>query len=290
MTMMNIRSCIRKGIFVTILAAASLLLTGCVDQHPEGTKTATQTETVESMLTITDPVEKQAVEVIRMKELPLSERPYEKCVHYGPEVLSDSELLAAVIRTGSRGEKAVDLAERVLCHLPGKHLGGLFHISMEQLQEIHGIGMVKAVQLKCMAEFTKRMVRSSMPAEKLKCNEPEQVAAYYIQQMRFLETEQVRLLVLDGKNALSKEIVISNGSFNASAAAPREIFYNALKHKAVNIILLHNHPSGDPTPSREDMLMTKRIQEVGHMIGIELLDHIVIGDNRYISFRESGYL
>ena len=134
------------------------------------------------------------------------------------------------------------------------------------------------------------MVRSSMPAEKLKCNEPEQVAAYYIQQMRFLETEQVRLLVLDGKNALSKEIVISNGSFNASAAAPREIFYNALKHKAVNIILLHNHPSGDPTPSREDMLMTKRIQEVGHMIGIELLDHIVIGDNRYISFRESGYL
>lgn len=237
-----------------------------------------------------DHKEKQAVEVIRMKELPLSERPYEKCVHYGPEVLSDSELLAAVIRTGSRGEKAVDLAERVLCHLPGKHLGGLFHISMEQLQEIHGIGMVKAVQLKCMAEFTKRMVRSSMPAEKLKCNEPEQVAAYYIQQMRFLETEQVRLLVLDGKNALSKEIVISNGSFNASAAALREIFYNALKHKAVNIILLHNHPSGDPTPSREDMLMTKRIQEVGHMIGIELLDHIVVGDNRYISFRESGYL
>ena len=84
--------------------------------------------------------------------------------------------------------------------------------------------------------------------------------------------------------------MISNGSFNASAAAPREIFYNALKHKAVNIILLHNHPSGDPTPSREDMLMTKRIQEVGHMIGIELLDHIVVGDNRYISFRESGYL
>ena len=150
--------------------------------------------------------------------------------------------------------------------------------------------MVKAVQLKCMAEFTKRMVRSSMPAEKLKCDDPEQVAAYYIQQMRFLETEQVLLLVLDGKNALSQEIVISNGSFNASAAAPREIFYQALKHKAVNIIVLHNHPSGDPSPSQGDMLVTKRIRDVGHMIGIELLDHIVIGDNRYISFRESGYL
>lgn len=237
-----------------------------------------------------DQTEKRTVETVCMKELPMSERPYEKCVRYGPEALSDSELLAVVIRTGSRGEGAVDLAKRVLCHLPEKNLGGLFHISVEQLQEIHGIGMVKSVQLKCMAEFTKRMVRSSMQAEKLQCNEPEQVAAYYIQQMRFLETEQVRLLVLDGKNALSKEIVISNGSFNASAAAPREIFYNALKYKAVNIILLHNHPSGDPTPSKEDMLMTKRIQEVGHMIGIELLDHIVIGDNRYISFRESGYL
>ena len=237
-----------------------------------------------------DHKEEQAREVVRMKELPLSERPYEKCVHYGPEALSDSELLAVVIRTGSQGEKAVDLAERVLCHLPERHLGGLFHISLEQLQEIHGIGMVKAVQLKCMAEFTRRMIRSSMPLEKLQCSEPEQVAAYYIQQMRFLETEQVRLLILDGKNALRKEIVISNGSFNSSVSAPREIFYNALKHKAVNIILLHNHPSGDPGPSREDMLLTKRIRDVGHMIGIELLDHIVIGDNRYISFRESGYL
>ena len=234
--------------------------------------------------------EEETENTITMKELPFSERPYEKCFRYGTEALSDSELLAVVIRTGSHGEKAVDLARRVLCHLPGGHLGGLFHISLEQLQEIHGIGMVKAVQLKCMAEFTKRMVRSSMPAEKLKCDDPEQVAAYYIQQMRFLETEQVLLLVLDGKNALSQEIVISNGSFNASAAAPREIFYQALKHKAVNIIVLHNHPSGDPSPSQGDMLATKRIRDVGHMIGIELLDHIVIGDNRYISFRESGYL
>ena len=98
------------------------------------------------------------------------------------------------------------------------------------------------------------------------------------------------LLVLDGKNAVIQEIVISNGSFNASVASPREIFYNALKHRAVSILLLHNHPSGDPSPSREDMLLTKRIREVGQMIGIELVDHIVIGDNRYTSFRESGYL
>ena len=227
---------------------------------------------------------------IRMKELPLSERPYEKCLRYGPEALSDSELLAVVIRTGSRGEKAVDLARKVLGSLPQKNLGGLFQVSLKHLQEIRGIGKVKAVQLKCMAEFTKRMVRCSMPLEQLKCSEPEQVAAYYCQQMRFLETEQVLLLVLDGKNAVIQEIVISNGSFNASVASPREIFYNALKHRAVSILLLHNHPSGDPSPSREDMLLTKRIRDVGQMIGIELVDHIVIGDNRYTSFRESGYL
>ena len=202
---------------------------------------------------------------IRMKELPLSERPYEKCLRYGPEALSDSELLAVVIRTGSRGEKAVDLARKVLGSLPQKNLGGLFQVSLKQLQEIRGIG-------------------------KVKCSDPEQVAAYYCQQMRFLETEQVLLLVLDGKNAVIQEIVISNGSFNASVASPREIFYNALKHRAVSILLLHNHPSGDPSPSREDMLLTKRIRDVGQMIGIELVDHIVIGDNRYTSFRESGYL
>ena len=229
-------------------------------------------------------------EKIRMKELPVSERPYEKCVRYGPEALSDSELLAVVIRTGSQGEKAVDLADRVLCSLPERHLGGLFHISLAQLQEIRGIGPVKAVQLKCMAEFSKRMVRSRIPVSRLQCNEPEQIAAYYLPQMRYLETEQVLMLVLDGKDAMRGEIVISNGSFNSSMAAPREIFYNAIKNKAVNIILLHNHPSGDPTPSREDMVMTKRVSDIGQMIGITLLDHIVIGDNRYISFRESGYL
>ncbi len=125
-----------------------------------------------------------------------------------------------MIRTGSRGEKAVDLARKVLGSLPQKNLGGLFQVSLKQLQEIRGIGKVKAVQLKCMAEFTKRMVRCSMPLEQLKCSEPEQVAAYYCQQMRFLETEQVLLLVLDGKNAVIQEIVISNGSFNASVASP----------------------------------------------------------------------
>lgn len=225
-----------------------------------------------------------------MKELPVSEQPYEKCLMNGPGCLSDAELLSVIIRTGTNGEKAVDLSRRILQSLPGKCLGGLFQISLEQLQEIHGIGKVKAIQLKCMAEFSRRMVRSSMSSCKLCCTEPEEVAAYFMQQMRYLETEQVRLLILNGKNTLMRDVVISNGSFNASFASPREIFYYALKHKAVHIILLHNHPSGDPTPSREDIYLTKRLADSGKMIGIPLLDHIVLGDNRFVSLRQSGYL
>lgn len=224
-----------------------------------------------------------------MRQLPVSEQPYEKCQRYGPECLSDAELLSVVIRTGSQGERAVDLARRVLKSLPEECLGGLFQISLEQLQEIHGIGRVKAVQLKCMAECSRRMIQSQMPQPELCCSEPDLVAGYFMQQMRFLETEQVRLLILNGKNMLMRELVLSNGSFNASVASPREIFYYALKHKAVRILMLHNHPSGDPTPSREDMTVTKRVLDSGQMIGIPLLDHIIIGDNRFVSFRKSGY-
>jgi DNA repair protein RadC len=225
-----------------------------------------------------------------MKELPPEERPYEKCELYGAGILSDAELLAVVIRTGSRGEPAVDLARRLLRSLPGRSLGGLYETSLEQLKEIRGIGRVKAIQILCIGELARRAARACRPPETISCREPEQVAAYYMSQMSFQETEEVRLLILDGKNALTHEITVSHGSFNASFAAPREIYYYAVKHKAVSIILLHNHPSGDPTPSREDMLLTKRLAEVGNMIGIRLLDHIVIGNGRYVSMRESEYL
>ena len=225
-----------------------------------------------------------------MRELPVSEQPYEKCQNYGPESLSDAELLSVVIRTGSQGERAVELARRVLKSLPGERLGGLFQVSLEQLQQIHGIGRVKAIQLKCMAEFSRRMVRSQIPPSQLCCNEPEQVAAYFMPQMRFLETEQVRLLILNGKNTLITERILSEGTFTASVSSPREIFYFAVKHGAVRILLLHNHPSGDPTPSRADMVTTKRIADSGRLLGIELVDHIIVGDNRYISFRASGFL
>ncbi len=226
---------------------------------------------------------------ITMRELPVSEQPYEKCTKYGPQSLSDGELLSVIIRTGSCGECSLDLSRRLLLNLPGQTLSGLYHISFEQLCDIKGIGKVKAIQLLCLTEIAKRLMRTQTLTEEFICNEPSEIAACYMPLMRFLETEQVRLLVLNGRNVLTKEMILSSGSFNSAMALPREIFYYALKHKAVSIILLHNHPSGNAAPSREDMLLTKRIAETGKLIGIPLLDHIIIGNNRYVSFKESGY-
>ena len=223
---------------------------------------------------------------ITMKELPASEQPYEKFCIYGAESLSDAELLAVIIRTGSCGERSTELAVRIINSIPGQKIGGLFQMSRAQLEEIKGIGKVKAIQLLCLNEITRRMMSSVLSESELICNEPERVAVYFMHKMKFLEYEQVRLLILNGRNAMVKDIVISNGSFNSSMASPREIFYNALKYKAVSIILLHNHPSGDPTPSREDIVLTQRLCEAGKLIGIALLDHIVIGDNSYVSIKE----
>ena len=225
---------------------------------------------------------------LTMKEMPVSERPYEKCIQYGTASLSDAELLAVIIRTGGRGERATELACRILNNVPGGKLGGLFQMSSRQLEEIKGIGRVKAVQLLCLTEITKRMMSQAVVETQLVCTEPGKVAAYFMPKMKFLEYEQVRLLILNGRNALVEDIVISNGSFNSAMASPREIFYNALKHRAVSIIILHNHPSGDPAPSREDVVLTKRLADTGGIAGIPLLDHIIIGDNRYVSMKESA--
>lgn len=224
-----------------------------------------------------------------MREMPVSEQPYEKCEQYGVQYLSDSELLAVILRTGSRGECSTELAKRLLLHLPGKCISGLFQSSLEQLREIKGIGRVKAIQLLCLTEITKRMLKSHTAGQGLCFHEPEQIAAHFIPVMGFLETEQVRLVVLNGRNAMVNDVVLSNGSFVSAMASPREVFYYALKHKAVSVILLHNHPSGDPSPSKEDLALTRRIARTGELIGIPLLDHIVIGAGRYVSLKESGY-
>ncbi len=225
-----------------------------------------------------------------LKELPLSERPYEKCERSGAAALSDAELLAVIIRCGVRNERAVDVAARVLEYsisYPG--LIGLNHLNLNELKTIRGIGRVKAIQLLCIAELTKRMAKATNEG-KLRMITPEAVARYYMQDMRHLSRERVLLIMLDSKSKILKDMIISTGTVNSSLLSPREIFLNALKYEAVNVILLHNHPSGDPTPSREDIQTTKRVKEAGNLIGIKLMDHIIIGDNKYVSLSEEGYI
>lgn len=227
---------------------------------------------------------------LTIKELPVSERPYEKCESYGPQSLSDAELLAVILRSGTKKLRAIDLAVNVLKYSsshPG--LKGLNYLTMKELMQIHGIGRVKAIQLLCLTEITKRMAKE-VHRDSLKFITPKSISDYYMQDMRHLSREQVLLLMLDSKSKLIKDIIISTGTVNASIMPVREILIKALKEEAVNIILVHNHPSGDPSPSSEDIRVTKRMKEAGHLIGITLMDHIIIGDNRYISLKEQGLL
>lgn len=227
---------------------------------------------------------------LTIKDLPVSERPYEKCEAYGPQSLSDAELLAVILRTGSKRLRAIDLAINVLNHSTSHQgLKGLNYLSMKELMQINGIGRVKAIELLCLTELTKRMAKE-VHKDNLRFITPQSIANYFMQDLRHLSREQVHLLMLDSKSKLISDIIISSGTVNASIMPVREVFIQALKEEAVNIILLHNHPSGDPSPSSEDIRVTKRMKEAGNLIGISLMDHIIIGDNRYISLKEQGLL
>lgn len=221
----------------------------------------------------------------------MSNKPYERFLEDGPEVLSDAELLAIILRTGTKGEDTVSIGKKILELSDGKNQGilGLHHISIKELMSIRGIGEVKAVKIKCLAELSKRMAKASA-AHGLRFDQPATVAQYYMEQFRHLETEHILIAMVDNKNTLIHDICISKGTINASLLSPREIFIEALKHGAVYILLVHNHPSGDPTPSRQDCDITKQLQEAAKLIEIPLLDHIIIGDQKYMSFKQSGLL
>ncbi|HCL02312.1 MAG TPA: hypothetical protein DHW61_07845 [Lachnoclostridium phytofermentans] len=225
-----------------------------------------------------------------MKDLPASERPYEKCESDGAAALSDAELIAVILRTGSKETRSTELAAKILSYsntYPG--LRGISRMTQKDFMSIHGIGRVKAIQLLCLTELSIRMAKATF-ADGIRYTDPNSVAEYYMQEMRSLKTEQSRLLMFDTKSKLLREEIISIGTVNASIMSPREIFLLAVKYEAVYIILLHNHPSGDPTPSKEDIAVTKRMKEAGELLGVTLMDHIIIGDNRYISLKEQGII
>jgi len=204
--------------------------------------------------------------------------------------LTDSELLAVLLRTGTRGENALQLADKILHPVfSQKGVLNLHQWTYEQLMQIKGIGKVKAIQILCLAELSRRLAKATAQ-EGLNFSNPASIARYYMEDLRHEKQEVMKLLMLNSKSRLIGETDISKGTVNASLITPRELFIEALQKNAVSIVIMHNHPSGDPTPSREDMLTTKRILDAGALIGIELLDHIIIGNNCYISFREEGLL
>lgn len=223
---------------------------------------------------------------LKIKEMPAEERPYEKCAAKGAGVLTDSELLAVIIRTGRKGEASIGLAAHVLSMHEGGILG-LNHLSYKELREVKGIGHVKAIQLLCLSELTRRMSKA-VNEIRLCFDNPDSIAAYYMEDMRHLEKEQLLMVLLDAKSRRIGEQIISIGTVNSSFMSPREIFIVAVKHSAVSIVLLHNHPSGDPAPSPADINSTKNVYEAGILLGIKLIDHIIIGDNKYTSMKRMG--
>lgn len=219
--------------------------------------------------------------------------PYEKFEKYGAETLSDAELLAIIIRTGTAEQDSVTLGEEILKLGAGKGQAkgilALQHVTLPELMSIKGIGKVKAIRLKCVTEFSRRIAKESFQ-EGLRIDCPRTIADFYMEQMRHLEVEQVILVMTDNKNRFLQDMVLSKGTVNMSVVSPREIFVQALKMQAVHILLVHNHPSGDPTPSRQDIEITREIKAASDILNIPLVDHIIIGDNRYVSLKESGYL
>ena len=222
-----------------------------------------------------------------IRDYPKEERPRERFLQEGPQSLSNQELLALLLRTGSKDESVLQLSNRLIQSFEGLRL--LKDASIEEMTEIKGIGEAKAIQILASVELGLRIHRLN-DQDRYVIRSPEDGANYCMEEMRFLTQEHFVCLYLNTKNQVLHKRTVFIGSLNASIVHPREVFKEAFRRSAASIICLHNHPSGDPTPSREDIEVTKRLVECGKIIGIELLDHIIIGEHKYVSLKEKGYL
>lgn len=224
---------------------------------------------------------------LTMKDMPSELRPRERLLKEGARSLTDAELLAILLRTGTSRNTALDLAAVILANFNG--LRGLVQASVEELSAVKGVGPAKAAQIKAALELGKRLAADS-GEERAVIKTPADAAGLVMEEMRHLDREHFRALLLNAKNQVIGQEVISIGTLNSSAVHPRELFKSAIKRSAAALILVHNHPSGDPSPSREDVEVTRRLVEVGRLIGIEVLDHLVIGDNKFSSLKAKGLL
>lgn len=222
-----------------------------------------------------------------MKALSLNDRPREKLFRLGATALGDNELIAIVIGSGSRRGNALTLANGILESAGGLH--GVPRISLDELRRLDGMGVAKAAQVLAAVELGRRTLLRCPPARVQFVN-PKDVAGYLLPQFGSKPVEQFGLVMLDTKHRLLRTSVISVGTLDSSPAHPREIFREAASASAAAIVLFHNHPSGDPTPSRDDVDLTRRLVQAGELMGIDVLDHVILADTRYFSFREAGRL
>jgi DNA repair protein RadC len=223
---------------------------------------------------------------LRIIDIPAEDRPSNRMMSIGPSSLSNAELLSIILKSGSVAENAINLSQRVLSQFDLKQLSA---IDMTQLMKIHGIKSGKAAQIVACFELARRLEMFDS-STKFKINSPEDVYRRLYPTMRESKKEHFVELCLDTKNQIIREDTISIGSLNANVVHPREVFRTALIESAAHIIVAHNHPSGDPTPSREDIEITKKLVETGKIMGIDVLDHVIIGDCRHFSMKEAGHI
>ncbi len=218
---------------------------------------------------------------------PETERPRERLLAKGPEALSDAQLLAILLRTGRRDSSAVQVAMEVLHRLGG--LSGLAACGVDELCAVPGVGPAKAAQLKAALALGRRAVATPLSTG-MRLSSSRDLFTHFHPLLRDVKHELFKVVLLDAKNTVLKELTVSEGSLTLSIVHPREVFAAAVRESAAAVIFLHNHPSGDPTPSPEDRQLTERLVAAGHVLGIRVLDHIILGEHRYVSFADEGWL
>jgi len=225
---------------------------------------------------------------MNLKTIPLIERPREKLCHFGVSALTNSELMAIVLQSGSREESAIQLGQNII-NLFDHGIQGLNDVTVEELTAVKGVGIAKACQISAAVELCRRISKCKKNILG-KINSPKTVVEYFQEELKHLNKEKFIVVFLNTKNLITSYEVVSVGSLSASIVHPREVFNRAIKKSAASIILIHNHPSGNPSPSREDEAITKRLCNVGEVVGIKILDHIIISEDGYFSFKEMDIL
>jgi len=222
-----------------------------------------------------------------ISKIPKDERPREKLLKYGAEILTNSELLALIIGFGSKKDSAITLSQKIIYN-NNKGLLNIVETNPELLKSFNGISDAKAAKILAVAELSKRISRERV--SKTKITSPQTISALLLEEMRYLKKEVFKTVLLDTKNNVISINNVSVGCLDSTVVHPREVFLDAIKSSSAAIILVHNHPSGEVEPSKDDISITNRIIECGKIIGIKVLDHIIIGNGNYLSFKEKGYI